>query len=149
MENRNCKKCGTIFQYIDGYPLCKDCSEKDEQDFQRVKEYVWSNPGANIEQVAKALEMEPRQILRYLQEERLEVYFRSEKYLLCELCGNVIRTGRFCDNCKTDINKQLNRESSGKLGDIYYYDKNDEVKVNRLKNEAYRLKKQFYGGKNE
>ena len=34
---RNCRKCGKIFNYIGGVPICPACREKEEEDFQRIR----------------------------------------------------------------------------------------------------------------
>lgn len=141
MQNRNCKRCGEIFPYVNGYPLCKECREKDEEEFQRVREYVRDNPGVNIEQVAQAIGLPPQQVLRYLQEERLETFSRSDKHLLCEMCGSIINTGRYCEKCKAEINRELQRDNGGKLGDVYYLDEDEERKINKLKNKAQKFGK--------
>lgn len=135
MENRNCKKCGAVFQYITGYPLCKECKEKDEEMFTKVREYIREHPGVKIEEVAKEMDISPQQILRYLREERLEIFSQSDKYILCEMCGCMIKTGRFCDRCKQTINNELKIDSSNKLGDTYYYSEDEEKKIDKIKHK--------------
>lgn len=132
MENRNCKKCGKVFRYISGYPLCKECKELDEEQYKMVREYIKEHPGTNIEQVASALNISHQQILRYLREERLEISQRSDKFILCELCGSIIKTGRFCESCKREINKELNKEYSNKLDNVYYYNEEEEKRIRQL-----------------
>lgn len=133
MENRNCKKCGKVFQYTTGYPLCKDCRDKDEEEFRLVKDYIRDHPGIKIEDVAKALNVSPQQILRYLREERLEIPSQSDKFILCEFCGCMIKTGRFCENCKDKINKELKVENPSTIGDTYYYNDDEERKITSLR----------------
>jgi len=135
MENRNCKKCGAVFQYITGYPLCKDCKEKDEEEFKNVKEYIREHPGVKIEDVAKTMNISPQQVLRYLRDERLEIFSQSDKYILCELCGCMIKTGRFCERCKGNINEELKIGNSSKLGEVYYYSEDEEKRIIKLKNK--------------
>jgi hypothetical protein len=36
---RNCRRCGKLYNYIGGAPICSSCREKDEEDFKRVKVY--------------------------------------------------------------------------------------------------------------
>jgi len=47
--------------------------ESDEEllQFQQIREYIRSHPGSTVEDVAYALEIEERVILRYLREGRL------------------------------------------------------------------------------
>ncbi|HHX60494.1 MAG TPA: MerR family transcriptional regulator, partial [Epulopiscium sp.] len=45
MDVKSCKRCGVLFHHVVGPPLCQKCKKKDEEDFQRVKEYLYENPG--------------------------------------------------------------------------------------------------------
>jgi phage FluMu protein Com len=55
---RNCRRCGKIFNYIGGQPLCPACRQLDEEDFKRVKEYLYHNPGAVLSEVSTKLEIQ-------------------------------------------------------------------------------------------
>ena len=71
MELKNCRNCKRLFNYITGEPLCGGCKNKLEEVFVVVKQYIRDNPGSNVEQVAEACEVSPRQIRRWVREERL------------------------------------------------------------------------------
>ena len=100
MEVRNCKECGKIFNYVEGAPLCPACAKKMEGKFEEVKEYIYDNPRASINQVAEDNEVSVQQIKRWIREERLSFSDSSEIGLECEKCGAMIKTGRFCKACK-------------------------------------------------
>ena len=70
MNIRNCRMCGHIFNYVAGPILCPHCREKMEAKFQEVKEYIRSNPGVGIQDVAENCDVEPSQIQQWLREER-------------------------------------------------------------------------------
>ena len=108
MNVRNCKMCGTLFNYVTGPSICPACREKTEAKFQEVKEYIRENKGATIPQIAEACDVEPSQIRQWLREDRLEVTEDSALYLNCESCGAPIRSGRFCDKCKNQSLNSLN-----------------------------------------
>lgn len=109
-EIRNCPRCGKIFSYI-GRPICHSCLETEENEFKVVKEYIYDNPGATISEVAQETEVSVEKIMRFLREERLEIKSENSNMILeCERCGRAISSGRFCDNCKGDINKGFQRE---------------------------------------
>ena len=40
MNARNCRKCGKLFNYVSGPPICMACREALEKKFQEVKEYI-------------------------------------------------------------------------------------------------------------
>lgn len=103
---RNCRKCGKIFNYIGGPSICPVCKELDEQDFKRVKEYLYDHPGATMSEVSTALEISVERIKSYLREGRLEIVGEQGNIVLeCENCGKAIRSGRFCDECSKSLSK--------------------------------------------
>lgn len=103
MNVRNCRGCGRIFNYVAGPILCQRCREDMEAKFQEVKEYIRSNPGVGIPEVSDACDVPVSQIQQWLREERLEVTENSPIYLTCESCGANIRSGKYCDKCKSQM----------------------------------------------
>lgn len=109
-EIRNCPRCGRIFSYM-GRPICNSCIETEENEFKVVKEYVYDNPGATISEVSQETEVTVEKIMRFLREERLEIMSENSNLILeCERCGRSIKSGRFCENCKEQMNKDFRRE---------------------------------------
>lgn len=107
MEVRNCKDCGKLFNYIGGIPVCPTCSKKIEEKFVEVKEYIYNNPGVNINQVAEENDVSVKQIKQWVREERLCFAENSELGIECEKCGAMIKTGRFCQKCKKQLEDSL------------------------------------------
>lgn len=120
MEVRNCKECGKMFNYMEGTQVCPACAKKLEEKYAVVKEYVYNNPGASINQVAEENEVSVKQIKRWIREERLCFSESSDIGIECEKCGAMIKTGRFCQKCK----KQL--ENS--FGNMYQVKKEPPVR---------------------
>ncbi|SFL27271.1 flagellar operon protein TIGR03826 [Lachnospiraceae bacterium KH1T2] len=100
MNVKNCRKCGKIFNYISGPPICDSCKAKMEEDFQKVKEYIRSNPHATVVETAEECEIDVQQIKQWIREERLELSTPDASGVVCEHCGKPIVSGRFCDECK-------------------------------------------------
>lgn len=103
MNVRNCRRCGRIFNYVTGIPLCPNCKDAMEKKFQEVKEYIRAHKGVGITEVSEACDVEPAQITQWLREDRLEVTEDSAIMLSCENCGAPIRSGRFCERCKNTM----------------------------------------------
>ncbi|HRS20182.1 MAG TPA: MerR family transcriptional regulator, partial [Clostridia bacterium] len=83
----------------------------EENEFKVVKEYIYDNPGATISEVSQETGVTVEKIMRFLREERLEIKSENCNLMLeCERCGRAIKTGRFCENCKEQINKGFMRE---------------------------------------
>lgn len=104
----NCKKCGNMFKYYPGKPpLCSDCISKEEDEFKRVKEYLYDNPGASLTEVANATEISTRKLTRYLREGRIEIIGDTNMLLECTNCGKSIKTGKLCQECEISLKQEL------------------------------------------
>ncbi|MGN0482413.1 MAG: flagellar protein [Lachnospiraceae bacterium] len=107
MEIRSCKSCGRLFNYIGGPYICQECSKKLEVKFQEVREYVREHPDAPIATVSQEMDVSVKQIKQWVREERLEFSAESQMGLACEGCGKMIRTGRFCEDCKSKMASEM------------------------------------------
>lgn len=120
---RNCRRCGRLFNYIGGRPICHDCKKQDEKEFKRVKEYLYDHPKASIIDVSNALEISVQKIKSYLREGRLEIVGGEGNLVLeCEKCGKSINTGRFCEQCSRELSEgfkstadEMNKSVSGDI----------------------------------
>lgn len=101
MEVKCCKGCGRLYNYMGGVPLCDACRKKLEDKFQEVKIYLDENPNASVSQVSEDMAVSVKQIKQWIREERLTLSDATEAGITCEHCGIPIRTGRFCDKCKS------------------------------------------------
>lgn len=108
MDVRNCKRCGKIYNY-DGFRLCPTCRREDEEDFVKVKEYIYDHPKANISEVSEGTEVDPEKIIEFLRQDRLEIADGGNLILECEICSVSIKSGRFCNKCKHDLEKEMGR----------------------------------------
>lgn len=105
MELKNCRKCGRMFNYVMGMPICPACKEKAEQTFQTVKKYIEENKGATIQEVSEACEVETSQIHQWIREERLAFSDDSPIRIPCEGCGAMIGSGKYCDKCRVAMQR--------------------------------------------
>ncbi|MCR4924566.1 MAG: flagellar protein [Lachnospiraceae bacterium] len=108
MNVRNCKKCGRIFNYISGQPICPQCKKDMEDLFQKVKEYIQDNKGASVREVSEECEVDEGQIRQWVREERLVFSDATAAGIVCESCGTPILTGKYCDKCKGALINNLN-----------------------------------------
>ncbi len=114
---RNCKRCGKIYNYIGGPPICPICKEQDEADFKRVKDYLYKNPGVTLSEVSTVLGISVERIKMYLKEGRLEIINDEGNMILeCESCGKAIKTGRLCNDCATGLSREF-KSTASKLND--------------------------------
>ena len=108
MNLRNCARCGKMFNYIGGQPICEACKKLAEDEFQKVKQYIEDNPRAGIREISEQCEVTTKQIQTWVREERLMFSADSPIQLQCEGCGEPIQTGRFCAKCKATMTNSLN-----------------------------------------
>ena len=107
---RNCPRCGKIFAFL-RTPVCPACQQLEEEEFERVKEYIYENPGMNMAIVSEATEVPIEKILKFLKDERLELTSESDNLVLeCERCKKPVRSGKYCEKCKSDIQTGFNKE---------------------------------------
>lgn len=104
---RNCRRCGRMYNYLGGPPICLDCKKADEEVFQKVKEYLYENPGATLSQVSLDCEVSVEKIKLFLKEGRLEITDGVNIILECERCGKSINTGRYCDACQHEVTNDI------------------------------------------
>jgi len=138
---RNCRRCGKIFNYLGGPPICPVCKGLDEEDFKRIKEYLYDNPGASLSEVSNVLEISVEKIKGFLREGRLEIVGDDGNMILqCENCGKSIKSGRYCSECERELAKgfqetanrmseSLSNSSMKKSSDLKYLNKNLDKKL--------------------
>ncbi|MCR5792807.1 MAG: flagellar protein [Lachnospiraceae bacterium] len=107
MDVRSCKECGKLFNYVSGLPLCPACNKLMDDKFAVVKQYIYDNPGAGINEVSRENDVSTAVIKRWIREERLSFAENSEIGIDCERCGKMIRSGRYCENCKTEMQRSF------------------------------------------
>lgn len=103
MNVRNCKKCRRLFNYVTGPHICPQCREELEKQFQIVRKYVQEHRDCDINAVSEACDVDVQDIRQWIREERLQFSEDSMTGLSCEACGVMIRSGRYCESCKTAL----------------------------------------------
>lgn len=109
MELINCKKCGRMFGSQNGELYCSKCRVDDDADFKKVREYLYDNPGASVQEVAEGTGVSETLIIKFLKQERIEITEDENSLLSCERCGKSIKTGRYCVVCKAEMKKELSK----------------------------------------
>lgn len=98
MNLRNCPECGRMFEFT-GRNLCPDCVNKEEEDYETIKNYLRQNPNAGVSDVSEKTGVSEKKILAFLKKGRLVLEPQNSIALNCEHCGKPIRSGRYCDGC--------------------------------------------------
>lgn len=107
MNIKNCKKCNRIFA-DDSFDLCPICRNNDAEEFKAVKDFLYDNPGADIQTVSEVTGVDTKKILKFLREGKLEITDNSPNLILdCERCGAPIKTGKFCNKCISEMEREF------------------------------------------
>lgn len=107
MNVTNCKGCGRLFNVLSSERICPECRRRLDEKFQAVKEFLDLNPNSNMNDISEACNVSVKQLRQWVREERLTFSENSLEGIECEQCGKMIRTGRFCDSCKSKISNNL------------------------------------------
>lgn len=105
---KNCSKCGRMFAAEGSQKFCSRCRNDDDENFKKVREYVYDNPDANIPEVSEATEVDEEAILRFLRMGKL-ILKGDGMGLDCERCGKSISSGRFCDTCVREMKSEFGK----------------------------------------
>lgn len=134
---RFCTKCEgiMIFKGVGEYQ-CEDCGKIAYDDYGKVRLYLEKNRGATAAEVEAETGVKQRTIRLMLKESKLEITEDSKAFIVCEICGKRIRSGRMCSECETNYHKELeaeNRNQRKKISQGYALEGKSEVGEKRFK----------------
>ena len=116
MGIRNCKRCGKIFQYDGVHKICNSCRTEEENDFEKVKEFLRENPKSSINKVSEETGVEKKVIIEFIKNDRLIAEdLEIDVTIKCQRCGTEIKHGKYCDSCVTEMKDEI--ESLTKKGE--------------------------------
>lgn len=111
---KNCPKCGRLYTYVNRF-LCPACIEEEEQEFEQIKEYIYSHPGANTIEVAAATDIDEDKIVKFIRQGRLQSEgLAIAAQLTCDVCGVEIESGNLCPDCADKMRREF-EEAGRKL----------------------------------
>jgi uncharacterized protein len=117
MDIRNCKRCGKVFNFI-GFAVCSECAKQEQEDFEIVREYLFSHPNSTTIEVTNATGIDPKVISRLVKEGRLlvdNIQITDGEEFKCEKCGQAIFKGRFCEKCAGEMKSEFQKVASPAL----------------------------------
>lgn len=113
-----CEYCkGRLKQISRGTYTCVDCGRKAYDSYQKVRNYLNSEGPRSVTQIMRATGVPRATIEYFLRDERLEIPMGDSARIICRGCGTLIRTGVYCDKCKTNGTKKQGKID---LGDDKY-----------------------------
>ncbi|MDN5352589.1 MAG: hypothetical protein PWQ12_1510 [Clostridiales bacterium] len=103
---RNCKKCNRLFSSTDGSVFCSRCNTDIDDEFTRVREYIYDNPTSSVKDVSTGTNVSTEAILKWIKEGKI-ILSDSSRISFCERCGEPADGNRFCAKCVRELEKGL------------------------------------------
>lgn len=118
MNFTNCRMCGRAIQTDGQFETCSFCRQKEIDEFNKVKDYLYKYPNSNAAEVSEATGVPMKIIQKYLREDRIiAINNTNANFLGCEKCGKPIDSGKFCKECeRANSNEFLVRKSNKEFG---------------------------------
>lgn len=105
---KNCKKCNRLFQSKDGASLCSRCNDDIDDEFTRVKEYIYDNPSSNLKDISIGTGVAATAILKWIREGKI-VLDADVTIAFCQRCEEPTDGERFCQKCQGELAQGLKR----------------------------------------
>ena len=106
MDVKICEKCGRIFQSSFGSDVCPQCENVFDDDYHKVRDYLYDHPGAAEQEIRKEFpDVTHKDIMNWLRSGKLSIADSSKVRLTCEQCGKVIREGYYCEECQRIVDR--------------------------------------------
>lgn len=103
----SCRVCGIIMVKL-ARDVCPTCFRQEEELFQKVKNFLRTNPGASVTQVAEHAGCDEDRVQAFINSGRLERVGLRKVAHPCQLCQKIIYEGVMCPECKKDLKDQVN-----------------------------------------
>ena len=75
---KNCLRCGKLHNNLSKY--CDKCEKIEAENYRKVRDYLWENPNATVEQVHLDTNVKRKKIRRYIREDKLVISNMIYKY---------------------------------------------------------------------
>lgn len=105
----NCKKCGRLFQAKDSTGLCSRCNASVDDDFTKVKDYIYDNPSSSLKDVSEGTGVDSEAILKWIREGKI-ILSSDSGIRFCQKCGASIISGKYCNACVAKLQNTLKVE---------------------------------------
>ena len=75
---KNCLRCGKVHNNLSKY--CDKCEKIEAKLYRKVRDYLWNNPNATVEEVHLETDVTRKKIRRYIREDKLVISKMITKY---------------------------------------------------------------------
>ncbi|NMO79251.1 TIGR03826 family flagellar region protein [Niallia alba] len=108
-ELGNCPQCGDIYVLNNIRDVCLKCYKQEEADFEKVYQFIRKkqNRTAQMDEVVEATGVERTLIYKFIKKGRIKLAQFPNLGYPCAQCGTIIREGKLCNSCLTEIKNDL------------------------------------------
>lgn len=106
MNLSNCPQCGKVY-VKNSYNLCPNCLREIEDQYRKCVDYLRKNRGCNLHELSEGTGVPIRMITRFIREGRIAAKDAPNVLTPCESCGELIKEGTLCANCKSQLAKDF------------------------------------------
>ena len=106
MALTNCSQCGSLFHSHSGGRRCPECLQAEEDEFQKVLEYLREPGSHTVPAIADATGVSPQLITRWLRQQRVHAELLPGE-LQCRRCRTPVEGGSFCDECRLALAREV------------------------------------------
>lgn len=117
MPLASCARCNKMFTKVKS-PVCKNCQEAEDADFEKVRLVVEKDENLNVEQVAEEADVEIAVVRRMVDTGAVKQVTLADK-VVCGQCGApaISMSKKLCQACLDKLNVQVSKaQSQIKLG---------------------------------
>ena len=112
MPLASCVRCNKMFTKVKS-PVCKNCTEDEEDDFEKIRVVIERDESLNVEQVAEEADVDIAVVRRMVDTGRVKQVTLGEK-VVCGQCGApaISMSKKLCQACLDKLNAQVSRAQS-------------------------------------
>lgn len=116
-ELANCPKCNALFIQNQFRTVCEKCYKEEETAYEEVYKFLRKreNRKAQLDEVVEATDVSKELILKFIRQGRIQLMNFPNLGYPCEKCGKTIREDRLCEDCKSNIHKQIHQMEQEKM----------------------------------
>ncbi len=119
MALTQCPRCKKLFEKI-RFPVCSECQEAEEKDYDKVRAALERQPNLNAEQVSAEADVSIACIERMIKEGLIVSTSLVESQVKCGICGApaISLSKKLCQACLEKLNAKMSKaQAKIKLGE--------------------------------
>lgn len=133
MGLKNCNRCGQVFA-SDRKKICSDCEQEMEENFEKVRDYIYDHGQATIPKVHEETGVSIKEIKQFIREGRL-VEYDMDISVECKRCGTDIKSGDYCSDCREELSQGLASKKKKIKQDLEGETKTDKMHTRRRRRD--------------